>query len=60
MLSFQSECLSINHNTIGVFNIVAVYEELKERLNSVLKELEDQRSLRSESDFAETVEVSKE
>uniref|UniRef100_A0A914YPH7 Jumonji domain-containing protein 4 n=1 Tax=Panagrolaimus superbus TaxID=310955 RepID=A0A914YPH7_9BILA len=52
-----TECLSINHNTINAFNISAVYEELNERLEAVLKELDDQRELRSEDDFAETVEV---
>uniref|UniRef100_A0A914PGY3 Jumonji domain-containing protein 4 n=1 Tax=Panagrolaimus davidi TaxID=227884 RepID=A0A914PGY3_9BILA len=52
-----TECLSINHNTINAFNIYAVYEELCERLKAVLKELDDQRELRTEDDFAETVEL---
>uniref|UniRef100_A0AC34FDT9 JmjC domain-containing protein n=1 Tax=Panagrolaimus sp. ES5 TaxID=591445 RepID=A0AC34FDT9_9BILA len=53
----MTECLSINHNTINAFNITTVYEELNERLEAVLKELDDQRELRSQEDFAETVEL---
>ncbi|KAE9549984.1 hypothetical protein FO519_006804 [Halicephalobus sp. NKZ332] len=53
----MTECLSVNHNTINVFNVIGVCLELQERFLAVLKELEDQKELRDPSDFADVVEM---
>lgn len=52
-----TECLSINHNMINVFNVIGVCVELQDRFLAVLKELEDQKDIRDPADFAEVVEM---
>uniref|UniRef100_A0AC34RBX4 JmjC domain-containing protein n=1 Tax=Panagrolaimus sp. JU765 TaxID=591449 RepID=A0AC34RBX4_9BILA len=53
----MTECLSVNHNMINVFNVIAICNELEERFKAVLQILDDQREIREPADFAEVVEM---